>query len=72
MIDVFTPKRISPDCSFKSNRRQVKIFFFSPRFAVCLCGVHPNAEQRALNLRKKIENKKRFKVLNAENFEKSP
>ena len=61
MIDVFTPKRISPDCSFKSNRRQVKIFFFSPRFAVCLCGVHPNAEQRALNLKKKSKTRKDLK-----------
>ena len=28
MIDVFTPKRISPDCLLKSNHRQVKISIF--------------------------------------------
>ena len=27
MIDVFTPKRISPDCPFKCNQRQVNISF---------------------------------------------
>ena len=34
MIYVFTPKRISPDCLFKSIQRQLKISILSPRCAV--------------------------------------
>ena len=36
MIDVFTPKRISPDCLFKRNHRQVKISILIPRCAIYL------------------------------------
>ena len=39
MIYVFTPKRINPDCSFKSNQKQVKISILTPRCAICLHGV---------------------------------
>ena len=42
MIDVFTPKRISPDCPFKSNQSQTKILIL--RCTVCLCGVMHTAE----------------------------
>ena len=31
MIDVFTPKRISPDCPFKGNQRLTKISILTPR-----------------------------------------
>ena len=34
MIDVFTPKRISPGCLFKSNQRQVKILILFPQCAI--------------------------------------
>ena len=41
MIDLFTPKRISPDCLFKSNHRQVKISILTPCCTVCLrCDVY--------------------------------
>ena len=39
MIGVFTPKRISPDCPFKSNQRLTKILILTPRCAVWLPGV---------------------------------
>ena len=35
MIDVFTPKSISPDCLFKSNHRQVKNSILYPRRSLC-------------------------------------
>ena len=38
-VDVFTPKRISPDCPLKSNQRQTKISIWSPRCTVWLLGV---------------------------------
>ena len=44
MIDVFTPKRISPDCLFKSNHRQVKISILIPRCAIYLRGMLHTAE----------------------------
>ena len=37
VIDVFTPKRISLDCPFKGNQRQVKISILSLRCAVSVC-----------------------------------
>ena len=39
MIDVFTPKRISPDRLFKSNHRQVKNLILFPWCAIHLRGV---------------------------------
>ena len=39
MTDVFTTKRISAECPFKSNQRQVKISIVTRRCAVCLRGV---------------------------------
>ena len=39
MIDVFTPKTISPDYLFKSNHRQVKNSILFPRCAIYLCGM---------------------------------
>ena len=39
MIDVFTLKRISPDCPFKSNQRRVKIVILIPRCAIYLRGM---------------------------------
>ena len=44
MIDVFTPKRISPDCPFKSNQRLTRISILTPQCAVWLCGVMHTAE----------------------------
>ena len=44
MIDVFTPKRISADCLFKSNHRQVKNLILFPRCAIYLHGVLHTAE----------------------------
>ena len=44
MIDVFTIKRISPDCPFKSNQRLPKISILTPRCAVWLRGVMHTAE----------------------------
>ena len=41
---MFTPKRISPDCPYKSNRSQVKISIFTLLCAVCLCGMLHTAE----------------------------
>ena len=41
---MFTPKRISPDCPFKSKRSQVKISIFTLLCAVCLCGMLHTAE----------------------------
>ena len=38
LIDVFTPKRIYPDCPFKCIQRQVKISILTPQCAVCLFG----------------------------------
>ena len=35
MIDVFTPKKIYPDCLFQSNHRQVKISILIP-----WCGIY--------------------------------
>ena len=43
MIDVFTPRRISPDCPFKSNQRQAKISISTSWCAVWLCSVHHTA-----------------------------
>ena len=34
---VFTPKRISPDCPFKSNQRLSKVSILTPRCAFWLC-----------------------------------
>ena len=39
MIDVFTHKRISPDCPFKSNQRPAKCSILTLRCAVWLRGV---------------------------------
>ena len=44
MIDVFTPKRISPDCTFKSNQRLSKISILTQRYAAWLLGVMRTAE----------------------------
>ena len=44
MIDMFTPKRISPDCLFKNNQRLTKISILTPQCAVWLCGVMHTAE----------------------------
>ena len=38
LIDVFTPKSISPDCPFKSNQRLKKISILTLRCAVWLRG----------------------------------
>ena len=32
MKDVFNPKRISPDCHFKSNQRFSNILILTPRY----------------------------------------
>ena len=39
MIGVFTPKRIAPDCTFKSSQRLTKILILTLRCAVGLCDV---------------------------------
>ena len=39
IIDVFTTKRISPDCPFKSNQRISKISILTPRFTIWHRGV---------------------------------
>ena len=44
MTDVFNPKRISPDCIFKSNHRQVKKSILFPRCAIYLHGMLHTAE----------------------------
>ena len=44
MIDVFTLKRISPDCLFKSNHSQMKISILIPQCAIYLRGGLPTAE----------------------------
>ena len=44
MIDVFTPKRISPDCPFKRNQRLTKISILTPQCAVWLHGGMHTAE----------------------------
>ena len=44
MIDVFTPKTISPDYLFKSNHRQVKNSILFPRCAIYLRGMLHTAE----------------------------
>ena len=48
MIDLFTPKIISPDCRFKSSQRQVKISILTPRCVAHhwdhFCGVLHTAE----------------------------
>ena len=44
MIDVFTPKMISPDYLFKSNHRQVSISILILWFAIYLCGMLHTAE----------------------------
>ena len=44
MIDVFSPKRISPDCLFKSNHRQVNISILFPWCAIYLRGMLHTAE----------------------------
>ena len=41
---IFTPKRISPDCPFKSNQRLSKILILTPRCAFLLRGVMPTTE----------------------------
>ena len=41
ILDVFTPKMISPDCFFKSNERLTKISILILQCAVWLRGVHP-------------------------------
>ena len=44
MIDVFTPKRISPDCPFKNNQRLTKISILTLRCAIWICGEMHTAE----------------------------
>ena len=44
MIDVFTPKKISPDRLCKSNHRQVKNSILFPRCAIYLRGMLHTAE----------------------------
>ena len=44
MINVFTPKRISPDCLFKSNHRKVKNSILFPRCAIYLRSMLHTAE----------------------------
>ena len=44
IMDVFTHKRISPDCSLKSNQRPEKFSILTPRCAFGLRGVHDTAE----------------------------
>ena len=44
MIDVFTHKRISPDCLFKSNYREVKILILILQCAIYLRGMLHTAE----------------------------
>ena len=39
MLDAFTPKRISPNCPFKSYQRLSQILILTPRCAVWLRGV---------------------------------
>ena len=43
-VDVFTHKRISPDCLFKSNHRQVKNSILFSRCAIYLRGMLHTAE----------------------------
>ena len=44
MINVFTSKRISPHCPFKSNYRLTKISILTPLCAVWICGVMHTAK----------------------------
>ena len=44
MIELFTPKRISPDCPFKSTPRLLKILILTLRCAFWHCGVMHTAE----------------------------
>ena len=44
MIDVFTPKRISPDCLFENNHRQVKNSILILWYAIYLRGMLHTAE----------------------------
>ena len=44
MIELFTPKRISPECPFKGTQRLVKILILTPRCAFWLYGVMHTAK----------------------------
>ena len=44
MTDVFSPKRISPDCPFRSNQKLAKISILTPQYAFWLRGVTHTTE----------------------------
>ena len=44
LIELFTHKRISPDCPFKGTQRLVKNSILTQRCTFWLCGVMPTAE----------------------------